>query len=281
MVWVKKHQKFLWGIAAGALATVLIINRHWFAPLHEPTMAVLNSNATTAFMGAFAGAFVVYFMSWLEKQRSLLADINTATGELSGLINTLLGFKRQQVLPLAKNYNDNVQLYNYKASAAEKGLNDAARLQLALPFLSCSDLHFDLPTDRIYANAVGAVKIVPIIAQTKRTMGGIKSAYDLWNQQIEVLKTIKDDAQRAMYYFGQKDPDGNFNATFHDALSNLVYSVDEGLVLCQLSIDRLHAMAKVELPFWLKNKVARTEIVDPQSKKLMPPKDSLKGWADE
>ena len=59
--------------------------------------------SSTLIAGMLAGAFVVWLMGWFEQKRRLLADINTAIGELAGLSSVLkrkrkgnwIGWERQ------------------------------------------------------------------------------------------------------------------------------------------------------------------------------------------
>ena len=276
---IKKYQKFFWGIAAGAIAAVLIINRHWFAPLYEPTMAVLNSNATTAFMGALGGAGVVYLLDRLSQKKRLLADINTSLGIVAGISNALLNIKAQHAKPTLENYKKNLEKLEQVKNIPPGSNNSEGTLDIRRT--PCPGLGFELPTENIFASTKNSARLALLIAETQRMTAEVMKSYDSWNTMVFEMQNNASDEERFAYYFGHNVKTNLQDTTFKDTLEMINMNIDNALFYSTKVNSALTKLADEALPFWLRDKVAQVKIDDPEFVKLLPSHNHIKGWADE
>ncbi len=260
------------------------INHQIFEPVKKPLWTFLNSNFSTAFFGAVGGSSAIILMEWLRRQRQILADINTSIGVLTSLSNTLLNMKQQHVMPMSTNYQKNVRERNTAQAMRTLSPHPSGprviHLEMLLNRFHCPKLHFDVPMDRIFTLTDRFPQIVLIITQTKRSVGEVENIYRVWNDIVDKVKNMQEEEKVEFYFGGYSSPD--FADTyFPDTVKNLVYTVDDGLFFINRSIQSLTKLGQKTLPFWLKPKIARSEIVSQEHKDLMPPDSYKKGWNDE
>ena len=274
MEWIKKHQKFLWGIAVGAIAALLIINRHWFAPLHEPVMAVLKSNAITAFAGAFAGAFVVYLMNKFEQKKRLLADINASIGMLISVQNSLLNFKSQHVVPMVENHSKALLESKKQTEKNQNSFTVSINVSGFLP----PSLNVDLPTKSLFSLTHLTNKLVPIIEQTRKTTKQVIQTAHMWNKDLLKLQAIQDQDAKCRYYLGLPYRDGAHDTQFVNVLDALEITANSGLFFTRRSIEELIRVGKEELPRRFHGRIIRPQLLNKEDEDLMPPHNYVEGW---
>ena len=231
----------------------------------------LNSNFSTAMFGAIFGSLTVLLIEWVHSQRKILADINGSIAVLSGLLNTYLMIKRQHSLPLAQNYRENVR----KLSNVPKA--GPPNIQVYLKRFLCPGLHVDLPLDRIFTLADKHSGVIPLLMQAKRAVGDVEDACDIWNK-LTVSFQEMTESDRQQYYLGGHRFEGIQDTNFADTVNNLEKSVDDALFFTDLAIRGMMKVGKKALPFWLRKKVSKIEIVGEEHRVLMLPSNYKKGW---
>lgn len=273
----------LWFIAGGTLV-FLAINHSIFDPIKQPLKDLLNSNFSTAFFGAAGGALTIFILDWANKRRLILADINASIGVLTNLSNTLLNIKKQHALPILQSFQSNVAQYNtYRTVITYSGSKESPgvlNVPMYLKRFHCPQLHFDLPMDRIFTLTDKLPGIVPRITQVKQSIGEVENIIDVWNELVAEMKNVPGDDKVAVY-FGLPDSQGATDTYFPDTVQNVSLVVDDALFFIDKAIRSLTKMGKITLPFWLKKKIAKSEIMEEEYKKLMPSPDYKKGWDDE
>jgi len=276
----KSGQWWLW-LLLGAVIYYLVINHNIFDPVKQPFIDFFNSNFSTAFFGAIGGSLTIIFIEWIRRQRHTLADINSSIGLLASLSNTLLNMKKQHTEPLRLNYQSNIsefQMVNtirkYSGSSQEPVI---LNVPMYMKRFYAPNLHFDLPTDRIFTLTDKMPDIVPIISQAKRSVSEVNNICDVWNNLIEDFKDLSQE-EKVPRYFGLRSAVDMVDTSFPDTIHNVCNAVDDALFFINLSIKALTKLGNNTLPFWLKNKVAKSEITSKEHKALMPPENHMEGW---
>lgn len=281
----KKKRSYWWlWFLAGAAVCLLMINHQIFDPVKEPVWKFLNSNFSTAFFGAVGGSLTIILIEWFRRQRQVLADINASIGVLASLSNTLLNMKQQHIVPLATNYQQNVNKLQTMQALRRINPNPpepvVVSFDMYLKRFHCPELHFDIPMDRIFTLTDRVPQIVPIITQTKRSVGEVENICHVWNGMVDMIKNMPEEEKKAFYFGGRSSPD-IVDTYFPDTVHNLVLATDDGLFFINRSIQSLTKLGNRTLPFWLRSKIARSEIISQEHKDLMPPENYKEGWGDE
>lgn len=281
----RKKRSYWWvWIFIGTAIGLVLANHHALDPVKEPLWTFLNSNFSTAFWGAIAGSLTIIFIDWLRRQRQILADVNTSIGILASLSNALINMKQQHVMPLVINYQNN--LNNFQTIQAIRQYGGAppepvvVNINMHMKKFHCPELHFDLPMDRLFTMTDRMPSIVPLIAQTKRTIGEVGNMCDIWNEAVESFKDLSEE-EKIPTYFGLRAGPDIVDTSYRDTISNVAKVVDDGLFFANLSIKAVTEIGKRTLPFWLKDKIAKSEITRKEHRDLLPPADYLDGWSEE
>lgn len=190
--------------------------------------------------------------------------------------------KKQHTLEMINSYEENYNKYimvttiwAYSGKNPESSLN----IQMYLKHFHCPDLSFDIPLDRILSLANKAPKFIPNIMQTKRNLCEVDKIYAVWNEQIQIIQQLPED-DKISTYFGLRTSSDLHNTSFKDSVYNLYKVVDDTLFFTNLSIKSVSSIGKEALPFWMKKKICKTDIIGKENKALMPPEDHLSGWND-
>lgn len=281
----KKKRKSYWWLwfSLGAVIALAVVYNCVFDPIKQPLKDFLNSNFSTAFFGAAGGALAIVTLDWFRRQRLMLADINASIGLLTSLSNTLLNMKKQHAMPMLQNYEANLNEFQTAETVRKySGTKETPILEIPiyLKRFHCPELHFDLPTDRIFTLTDKAPQIVPIISQTKRSIGEVKNMCDVWNDLVETMKAMSQEEKIPAYFGLRASPDMQ-DTYFPDTVHNVSKSVDDALFFIRKSIDSLTKMGEKTLPFWLRKKIAKSEVTNKEYKALLPPEDHLDGWEDD
>lgn len=277
---LKKSKWWVWFLI-GATITLLVINREIFDPIKQPLIDFLNSNFSTAFFGAIGGSLTIIFIEWLRRQRQILADINASIGLLTSLSNTLLNMKQQHTAPMLANYQNNMNEFQIANTIRKYAAPPAEPVVLNVPMymkrFHCPELHFDLPTDRIFTLTDRMPDVVPIISQTKRSVGEVENICKIWNDLIEEFKVLPQE-EKIPRYFGLRSAPDMVDTYFPDTVHNVSKAVDDALFFINLSIKALTKLGNKTLPFWLRDKIAKSEITSKEHKALMPSDNHMEGW---
>jgi hypothetical protein len=280
---LKENKRSWWWVwmLVGAGGCFLLSHPEIFTPIKNPIWNFLNSNFSTAFFGAIGGALTIMLIEWIRRQRQILADINTSIGLLTSLSNTLLNMKQQHTMPMLANYQSNMNEFQtvnvirkYAAPSPEPVI---LNIPMYMKRFHCPELHFDLPTDRIFTLTDRVSDVVPIISQAKRSVGEVQSICQIWNDLIEEFKILPQE-EKIPRYFGLRSAPDMMDTYFPDTINNVSKAVDDGLFFINLSIKALTKLGNKTLPFWLKDKIARSEITSKEHKALMPSDNHMEGW---
>jgi hypothetical protein len=142
---------------------------------------------------------------------------------------------------------------------------------------NCPELHFDLPMDRIFTLTDQMPEVVMIISQAKSSIGEVESICKVWNDLVEEFKPLPQ-AEKIRIYFGLRSAPDIIDTYFPDTVHNVSKIVDDALFFINLSIKALTKLGNKTLPFWLKDKIAKSEISSKEHKALMPPDNYKEGW---
>lgn len=280
----KKRKSFWWvWLSLGAIIALVIVNNAIFEPIKKPLADFLNSNFSTAFFGAIGGSLAIFILDWFRRQRLILADINASIGLLASLSNTLLNMKKQHTLPMLQSYQKNVNEFHI-ADTVRKYSGTKEQTVLEIPMymkrFHCPELHFDLPMDRIFTLTDRVPQIVPIISQTKRSVGEVQNMCAIWNEQVERMKSLSQEEKIPAYFGFRSSPDMH-DTYFPDTVYNVSKCVDDSLFFIGKSINALTKLGEKTLPFWLRKKIAKSEVTNKEYKALLPPEDHIDGWEDD
>lgn len=279
----KKRKSYWWlWLALGAAIALAVVYNSVFDPIKQPLKDFLNSNFSTAFFGAAGGALAIFILDWFRRQRLVLADINASIGVLTSLSNTLLNMKKQHTMPMLRSYQNNVNEFQI-ADTVRKYSGTKEQTVLEIPMymkrFHCPELHFDLPMDRIFTLTDRVPQIVPIISQTKRSVGEVQNMCAVWNEQVERMKSLSQEEKIPAYFGFRTSPDMQ-DTYFPDTVHNVSKSVDDSLFFIGKSVNALRKLGEKTLPFWLRKKIAKSEVTNKEYKALLPPEDHLDGWED-
>jgi hypothetical protein len=144
----------------------------------------------------------------------------------------------------------------------------------------CPELHFDLPMDRIFTLTDRVPQIVPIISQTKRSVGEVQNMCAVWNEMVERMKTMSQEEKIPAYFGFRASPDMQ-DTYFPDTVYNVSKCVDDSLFFIGKSTKALTKLGEKTLPFWLRKKIAKSEVTNKEYKALLPPENHLDGWEDD
>lgn len=281
---IKKRKSYWWAwLLVGSALTVIVTDHSVLDPIKQPVLNLLNSNFSTAFFGAAGGALAIFIIDWFRRQRLVLADINASIGVLTSLSNTLLNMKKQHTLPMLISYQNNVNEFQI-ADTVRKYSGTKEQTVLEVPMymkrFHCPELHFDLPMDRIFTLTDRVPQIVPIISQTKRSVGEVQNMCNVWNDLIENMKSLPQEKKLSAYFGFRSGPDIH-DTYFPDTVRNVSKSVDDSLFFIGKSVKALTKTGEKTLPFWLKKKIAKSEVTSKEYKNLLPSDEHIEGWDDE
>ena len=114
----------------------------------------------------------------------------------------------------------------------------------------------------------------------KRSVGVVQDICQFWNEFIEKFNALPFE-EKIPRYFGLLSANDMVDTNFSDTVQNMSKTVDNALFFISLSIKVLTRLGNKTLPFWLKDKIAKSEIISKEHKALMPPDDHIEGWKVE
>jgi hypothetical protein len=281
---MKKRKSFWWlWLSLGAVISIAVVNNSVLDPIKKPLIDLLNSNFSTAFFGAAGGALAIVTLDWFRRQKLVPADINASIGVLASLSNTLLNMKKQHTIPMLQSYQNNVNEFQIAETVRKySGTKEKPIIELTMYMkrFHCPELHFDLPMDRIFTLTDRVPQIVPIISQTKRSVGEVQNMCAVWNEMVERMKTMSQEEKIPAYFGFRASPDMQ-DTYFPDTVYNVSKCVDDSLFFIGKSTKALTKLGEKTLPFWLRKKIAKSEVTNKEYKALLPPENHLDGWEDD
>jgi hypothetical protein len=211
-----------------------------------------------------------------------LADINAAIAMFGHFINIFLNLKSQRTKSLSENYYKEYNAYNNMKSLEKRGFVSPQGAALVLTFKASKiflhDIHFDVPLERIFSISNFKPQYVQVLMQAKTSALDVKRVCDEWDSLIESSQELEQE-DKLPFFLGLRQKNGTKSTIFKDTIDNIVSRVDDGLWFSELTISHLQELANLNTPFWLRGRIGRN-IVDPNLKSLMPPKDYKRSWLE-
>jgi hypothetical protein len=205
----------------------------WAAPLAIPIWAFVNTNFTTALMGAFAGAFGATWIFRRTEERKRLFEqlrfIQSTVSSVNLVTQHFLSTKKQLLVPLKNNFAEIEGLYDQLArqQVAEPQIEFPIDFQqlpkIKVPIEELKDLAFH--------QLEFASPVQTLIQQLDTTVEQYNRAVTNRNQKVNQFETMNTHelAFIQQHFLGRPDDIGNANTAFPDIMNSLLTSADDAI----------------------------------------------------
>lgn len=252
----------------------------WLAPYSKEIMSFLNSDFSTAMLGAIAGSGAILFIEYCRRQVELLREINIAIAVLSNVIASMLAIKRQHVIPLKKKYDANAAVI--KASVETKLVlpqNLEINLQSSFTNFMSPNLEIEIPLDRLKSLVSYLPSVVTVVLQSKYYLAYFNQMHKKLMDLYSSFESLEHNEVVEFCYF-HKRKGRSSDTTFRDVVAGLATHTDDVLWFSNKSIELITKAGKKALPFWLSDKIVKHEIVEAYIE-LMPTKSPYINGGEE
>lgn len=230
-------------IALGLTVLLIAVAMGYFIVSSSGFRNFLNSGFITALAGAVAGSGVILFIEKMRREDELLKDINICIAVLHNLINTMISIKCQNILPLRKNYFENLAAVE---AAAKGNIPANAPIYLRCEFRQFTEpkVEIDIPIEKLKSLVSHVPLVAAAIFQTKQYLAYFYHTHQRLMEMTSMLETMDKEKVAQFCYLFKKDGHSN-NTTYRDTINALALHTDDVLWFADHSIQLLTNAGKL------------------------------------